>query len=165
MPSGGHPRSGPARDPNALRYGDRATEGFIKLTAPTNPPPAWPLLDKPSEREISIWNDLWSRPQATVWAQYNLTREVAVYARTLALFEEPGRGNAALGNLVRGLSDDLGLTIAGAARNKWLLPAADIGKAEVTPLRPVQPRRQSSRDRVKRAAPPTTPADDDRPPF
>jgi hypothetical protein len=164
MGSGGHARSGPPRDPDALRRGDNAAAGFIKLTAPTNPPPSWPLLDKPSEREISIWNDLWTRPQATVWPQYNLTREVAVYARTLAQFEEPGRANAALGNLVRGMSDDLGLTIAGAARNKWLLPAANPDKAEVTPLRAIQPRRPSSRDRVKRATP-TEQADNDKPPF
>jgi hypothetical protein len=153
MPSGGHARSGPPRDPNALRYGDRATDGFIKLTALINPPPAWPLGDTPSDREMAIWSDLWSRPQATVWPTYNLIREVAAYTRTLALFEEPGKANAALGNLLRAMADDLGLTIAGAARNKWILPAASTGKAEVAPLRAVSPRRQTSRDRVRRVKP------------
>ena len=62
------------------------------------------------------------------------------------------------------MADDLGLTIAGAARNKWILPAANTDKAEVTPLRAVQPRRPSSRDRVKRATP-TEQTDNDKPPF
>ena len=164
MGSGGHARSGPPRDPGALHRGNLAAEGFIKLTAPTNPPPAWPLGDTPSDREMAIWADLWSRPQATVWPQYSLTREVAAYTRTLALFEEPGKANAALGNLLRAMADDLGLTIAGAARNKWILPAANTDKAEVTPLRAVEPRRQTSRDRVKRTTP-TEQADRDKPLF
>jgi hypothetical protein len=151
MPRGGHARSGPPQDPNALRRGDHAADGFIRLTHPTDPPPAWPLGDSPSDREMDIWRDLWQRPQATVWPRHGLTREVAAYARTLAIFEE--KPNAALGALVRGFRDDLGLTIAGAARNRWLLPAVTTDRAEVTELRAVEPRRSSSRDRVKRATP------------
>lgn len=148
MPSGGHARSGPAPDPAALRRGAAGAAGWFQLSIPTNPPPPWPLLDDPSPRELSIWNDLWSRPAATAWPAFSLTREVAVYARCLAEFESPGKTNAALGNLVRSLADDLGLTIPGARRNEWLLPSPTPARASTS--LPRTPRR-TARDRIPRA--------------
>ncbi|MGY1751552.1 hypothetical protein [Blastococcus sp. SYSU D01042] len=132
MTSGGHARSGPAPDPLALHRGDQAGQGWLRLTTPTDPPPPWPLGDEPSDQEAAIWNDLWRRPQATAWPVFNLTREVGAYARALALFET--KPHAAMGTLIRRMGDDLGLTLAGAARNRWLLPRA--GEAATPSARP-----------------------------
>jgi hypothetical protein len=157
MPSGGHARSGPPRDPNALRRGGAADPAEIRLSAPTNPPPAWPLPDEPTEREAHIWNGLWIKPQATAWRRFDLIREVAVYTRCLAEFEAPGKKNANLGNFIRKMADDLGLTLVGFDRNKWRYPAADRPAAPVTLIR-----RPSARDRFARAP---APADSDPPPI
>ncbi|TFV66088.1 UNVERIFIED_ORG: hypothetical protein E4P37_07920 [Bacillus sp. AZ43] len=162
MTSGGHARSGPAPDPYALHRGDKAGQGWTRLTDPTGPPPNWPLGDQ-SEREAAIWQDLWSRPQATAWPRYNLVREVAAYSRALALFEE--KPHAALGTLLRRLADDLGLTIPGAARNRWLLPDENApagAPATVTRIRrgATATGHRSSRERFPRFAPPSSSAED-----
>ncbi len=154
MSSGGHARSGPAPDPYALHRGDKAAAGWIKLTDPTDPPPPWPLGAQ-SDREAAIWHDLWARPQATAWPRYNLAREVAAYTRALAVFEE--KPHAALGTLLRRLGDDLGLTIPGAARNRWLLPDEQVPAATPASITPIPhgaaASRRSSRDRFRRVIP------------
>src|SRR5688500_18619286 len=122
MPSGGHSRSGPAPDPTSFRQGAVDSTGWTSLTAPTEPAPAWPL-GQPTEEEAALWADLWSRPPASVWPRFCLTRDVATYVRTLLAFEKGGHSNAALGALVQRLADQLGLTVGGAARNKWTYPA------------------------------------------
>ncbi len=174
--SGGHARSGPPRDPNALsRPGTPAQNGWTQLTNPTEHAPAWPLLDPATPAEAAIWRDLWSRPQSTAWPKFNLIREVAVYARCLAEFEAPGKTNAALGGLVRKQADDLGLTIVGAERNRWLMPKQQVA-ASVTALpggrtrssakdefTQVNAGRPTSRDRFRRVSAPT--ATDDPAPF
>ena len=164
MPSGGHARSGPPRDPYALRRpGTPAENGWIQLTVPTEPAPAWPLADPANPAEEAVWRDLWSRPQATVWPRLNLVREVAVYTRCLAEFEAPGKTNAALGNLIRKQADDLGLSVVGADRNKWLMPKADASAAPatVTPIRRGAASRPSARERFTVTCPPATREDAD----
>ena len=135
MPSGGHSRSGPPPQPDSFRSGTGTSgNAWIPLTAPTEPAPAWPL-GTPTEEEAALWADLWSRPPASVWPRFHLTRDVATYVRTLLAFEHGGHSNAALGALVQRLADQLGLTVAGAHRNRWTYPAPQRTRpASVTPI-------------------------------
>ena len=134
MPRGGHSRSGPAPDPNSLRQGASVGSGWLPMTVPTEPAPAWPF-GEPTEAEAAHWAALWTRPPASVWPRFHLTHDVAIYVRTLVAFEAGGHANAALGSLAARQADQLGLTVAGAHRNKWSWPAPTAGKpATVTAL-------------------------------
>jgi hypothetical protein len=81
MPRGGaRVTSGPPPDPNALRR-DRASDkaGWTTLPAAgrAGKPPAWPLTEQ-TPREIRLWDDLWSRPQAVMWEKLGQEYEVAM---------------------------------------------------------------------------------------
>jgi hypothetical protein len=146
MPSGGHARSGPPSDPNSLSNGTGTGSGaWIHLTVPTEPAPAWPL-GEPTDAEAALWLDLWSRPPASVWPRFFLTREVATYVRTLLAFENGGHRNAALGALVQRLADQLGLTVAGAHRNRWAYP--DPARTRPATVHALPGGRASVRDRL-----------------
>lgn len=147
--SGGHARSGPPPDPNALRRDRRDDAEWFSL--PNVPragaPPAWPL-EGPSDRESKLWALLWSKPQATMWERFGVELEVAIYVRRFAEYELPD-ASASLGSLVARSADALGLTIPGMRANRWRLidtgqrPAAE--QAERKPAR-TKPRK-SMRDR------------------
>jgi hypothetical protein len=119
-------------------------------------------MGEATELEAALWADLWSRPPASVWPRFHLTRDVATYVRTLLAFERGGHANAALGSLTQRLADQLGLTVAGAHRNRWTFPdPAKSRSASVTALDGGRPR-SSARDRFRRID--TAPAADDQPP-
>jgi hypothetical protein len=123
MPSGGHPRSGPAPDPTSFRSAAiGASGGWTTMALPPETPPAWPL-GVPTDAESALWADVWTRPAASLWQTFGLVRDVATYVRTVLAFETGGHSNAALGGLVQRMADQLGLTVAGAARNRWSWPA------------------------------------------
>lgn len=145
MPSGGHARSGPAADPNALhRNGNAASNGWLTMTEPTEPAPAWPF-GEPSDREAALWSSLWTRPQASLWPRFHLTTDVAIYVRTLLAFEASNFRVAALGTLLQRQADNLGLSVGGAQHNRWLFPTpVSTSPASVTPIRG---NRASSRER------------------
>jgi hypothetical protein len=150
MPSGGHARSGPPPDPTSLRSGAAgASGGWTRMTTPPDTPPAWPL-GTPTDAEAAVWADLWTRPASSLWERFGLVRDAATYVRTVLAFEAGGHGNAALGGLVQRMADQLGLTVAGAARNRWTWPTATATSASVTPIR-----HTSSRDRFRRIPPGT----------
>src|SRR4051812_37996575 len=92
------------------------------MTASPEKPPAWPM-GTPTDAEAALWADVWSRPPASLWERFGLVRDAATYVRTLLAFEQGGHANAALGGLVQRMADQLGLTVAGAARNRWSWPA------------------------------------------
>ena len=164
MPRGGHSRSGPPPQPDSFRSGT-GTNGnaWIPLTVPTEPTPAWPL-GTPTEQEAALWADLWSRPPASVWPRFHLTRDVATYVRTLLAFEHGGHSNAALGALVLRLADQLGLTVSGAHPTKWTYPDPQRTRpASVTAL-PGGRGRSTAKDRWRQLSA-AQPADDDKPPF
>ncbi len=118
MPRGGHARSGPAPDPTSFRSAAAASGGWTPITAPPETPPAWPF-GTPTEAEAAVWAELHTRPTSSLWERFGLTRDAATYTRTLLAFEDGGYANAALGGLVARQADNLGLTVAGAARNRW----------------------------------------------
>ncbi len=135
------------------------------MTTPPESPPAWPL-GTPTEAEAAEWSALWSRPAASLWEQFGLVHDAAVYVRTSLAFAASGYGNAALGGLVARQADNLGLTVAGAARNRWSWPASTTaGPRNGATLVPIHGGRQrpSARDRFRNGytTPPAPNATDD----
>lgn len=147
MTKGGHARSGPPPDPNALRR-ERDKGEWTLLPAAGRPgdPPVWPLAGH-TEREAILWGDLWRKPQALMWERYGQEIEVALYVRNLAQVERPG-SPINLGTLVRQQSDSLGLTTPGLRANRWRIVAAVPAEAVPAPSR-AKPERPSSRNRLK----------------
>lgn len=58
------------------------------------PVPEWPLSTPATDRELSLWQELWARPQAVVWAQYQLELQVGMHVRTAIAAEDPGSTKA-----------------------------------------------------------------------
>jgi hypothetical protein len=122
MPSGGHARSGPAPDPNALRrdrVSDAATWIHLPATGRSAPPPPWPLA-APTQRERGLWKSEWTRPQALMWEALGQMLEVALFVRAVVVAEGP-KATAADRSVVARLMDGLGLTVGGLARNRWII--------------------------------------------
>jgi hypothetical protein len=147
MPKGGHARSGPPPDPNALRR-ERDKGEWTLLPAAGRPgdPPVWPLRGF-SDRESELWADLWRKPQALMWERYGQEIEVALYVRNLAQVEQP-KAPINLGTLVRQQSDSLGMTTPGLRANRWRIVAA-VPAESVPPPAKTEPKRTSSRSRLK----------------
>src|SRR5690348_94393 len=103
MPSGGHSRSGPPPDPNALRR-ERPSDAAGWTTLPSGgrakPAPPWPLAGRVLKREAELWAELWARPQAVMWERLGQSLDVALYVRRFAEVEKPGAPTN-LGTLVR----------------------------------------------------------------
>jgi len=119
MPSGGHARSGPAPDPNAIRR-DRRSDQATWLTLPTKregEAPAWPLTES-TKREDAMWARLWSTPQATQWEAQGWFDEVALYVRTFCEAAER-EASPAIRTLVLRQMEGLGLSAAGMSRLRW----------------------------------------------
>jgi hypothetical protein len=158
MPSGGHARSGPAPDPSSFRSAAAGSSGgWTPMTAPPQAPPAWPL-GAATQAEATEWAALWTRPASSLWERFGLVQDAAVYVRTALAFAASGYGNAALGGLMARQADNLGLTVAGAARNRWSWPT-ETTRGNRAALVPIQGRqRPSARDRFRNgyACPRTT---------
>jgi hypothetical protein len=67
---------------------------------------------------MSIWDQLWSLPQAVMWERDQQQREVAMYVRQLVRAEAP-KASAADRTLVLRMLENLGLSQPGLARNRW----------------------------------------------
>lgn len=135
MPKGGaRAVSGPPPDPNALRR-DRPSDqsGWTMLPADgrAGDAPAWPLVEA-SAREMDLWRDLWSRPQALMWERLDQRYEVAMFVRKLGEAEQP-RASVELQKVVRQYLDSLGLSVQGMLRNRWrIVPAEDADEEETS---------------------------------
>ena len=125
MAAGGY-RAGAGRpmDPNALRR-DRKDDqaGWTNLPERREADaPEWPLVD-PSDRELKVWADHWSMPQAHEWERQNLEYEVALFVRTFCEAELAGAA-ANLRTLVKQQQEVLGLSLAGLHRMRWKVGGA-----------------------------------------
>lgn len=120
MKGGARTRSGPARNPNALRR-ERGGADFIRLPASgrAGEPPEWPL-SRQSSREKALWATEWRRPQAIRWAAQGQAVEVAMYVRTLVAAEK-AKAPASMRVVLRQQMDALGLTEPGLQKNRWLI--------------------------------------------
>lgn len=104
--------------------------------------PEWPLGEQ-SDREMTLWANLWIKPQALMWDRYGQEIEVALYVRRLAE-AEVSKSSVNLSTLVRQMSDSLGLTTPGLRNNRWRIAQAEESKPKAPTTRPA-----STRDRFK----------------
>ena len=149
MTSGGHARSGPPPDPNALRR-DRASDkaGWVTLPeARTEPAPPWPLTES-TKREDAMWARLWATPQANIWEAMGITDEVALYVRTFCEASQL-ESSAPVRTLVLRQMEGLGLSAAGMARLRWKMPTTEPGPA-AKPARTNDPDRSTAKARFQR---------------
>ena len=159
MPSGGsRNRSGPAADPTSGRSDRR---GF-KLTALPSEgyredPPEFPLprmirrrwefedkrrfqvVDEESteeyrDREVSVWEEIWSTPQACAWSMQPWRWSViAEFCRLKTVMEGEPDANASLVSQLHRYRDQIGLTPAGMRENGWSIAADEVAARRPEP--------------------------------
>ncbi|MHB9003994.1 MAG: hypothetical protein ACYC6C_08005 [Coriobacteriia bacterium] len=120
MPSGGaRARSGPAPDPNALRRDRKNDAEWTTLPAGgfDGVIPGFPLAGA-SAPEIELWEILWRKPQAAMWAKLDLTYEVAAYVRAFLESVEPKAVNG-LKTAVLRMAAEIGLSLPGMHSLRW----------------------------------------------
>lgn len=116
---GARARSGPTRNPGAIRRGKGGDHGWLELpeAGREGEAPAWPL-GRSTRFERDTWATEWSRPQAIAWERLGWVIQVALYVRTLAAAARPRASAGTTTNLLRQM-ENLGLTEAGMLRNRW----------------------------------------------
>lgn len=150
MPSGGHGRTGPPPDPNALRRSRPAdVAGWTTLPAEgrQGPPPPWPLAEKPNPAEARVWAQFWRKPQAVVWERDQIFEPVAMFVRQY--IEGMARNSSAENRkTVRIMFSDLYLTSDSLARARLRIAPAEVSGAAKAPA-PVKSTGPSVRTRLK----------------
>jgi len=123
-------------DPNALRRDRKDDPAWTRLT-PRDPAAAVPdfPLDAPTDRDLHWWRDAWSRPQGTQWGANGEHQAVALFARLMTRAEQPDVPVTVMRPLMQ-LREELGLSVTGLRRRRWLLPGETTSAATVTPIRP-----------------------------
>lgn len=128
---GARSRSGPA--PTSRERSHKAksdAQGWTTLPPEgrDGPLPPFPLI-APEDREYEIWEQLWELPQAVMWEQMHVHREVASYVRLLVRAELPGSSSLIWGQ-VKMHAESLGLSVSGMQRNRWTIgedsPAGEV---------------------------------------
>jgi hypothetical protein len=125
-------------NPLALRR-DRSDDPAWTTLKPRDPDAAVPdfPLDAPTPRELHWWDLHWRMPQANEWARRGEEITVALFVRVLAQAEQP---NAAvtIHRPLKQLRDELGISVDGARRRRWLLPTdpavSNARPASLTPI-------------------------------
>lgn len=128
---------------NPVRRNARVGPRQLPVEGRKGPVPPWPLgapRERASaERELAIWRDAWSTPQAVEWERLGWTRVVARYCRVVAAAELLDRECIAE---ARQLEDRLGLTPKSMRLLLW-----EIAVDEVAEKR--DERTASARGRIK----------------
>ena len=123
MASGGaRARSGPAPDPNALARDRKTDRAWTNLPAEgrTGPTPAWPLAK--NKKHETMWARLWRKPQAIMWEQMDLGDQLAAYVLAYNESVTP-QASAGLKTAVLRMEDNLGISPAGMAAQRWKIAA------------------------------------------
>src|SRR5699024_6439103 len=96
--------------------------------------PDWPLGPGPDEvagRELAVWAEVWSTPQAAAWALESWRWPiVAEYCRLKSIVEADPAASAALVAQLHRYRDQIGLTPAGLVENGWAIAQAEIQPTE-----------------------------------
>lgn len=151
MTSGGaRNRSGPGKQEGSGRS-DRV--GFSLTALPAEgfdgPAPDFPLPDA-SDRELEVWADVWSSPQACAWSMPSESwriSTVALWVRVKVRCEAPDAGAALYAQLHR-FADQIGMTTAGLAEMGWKVAVDTVAEKRAEKAEPDE-RPKSSRDRMK----------------
>ena len=119
MSSGGaRSRSGPRPDPNSLRGEKRSALRVLPSEKFDQSVPEVPLPD-PTPREVELWHQAWTAPQAWAWVQEPWRwQTIGLWVRRTALAESKD-ANASDVNAVIRLADQIGMTPAGLKENGW----------------------------------------------
>ena len=98
---------------------------FVSIPAAGNqqPAPAWPLDNEPARAELDMWQQLWTTPQAAMWASMHIERVIARYVMVTCLAEETQQ--AGLLTEVRQMEDRLGLTPLSLQKLQWKIEHHD----------------------------------------
>lgn len=146
MPSGGHARSGPPADPNALRRDRKDDREWVVLPAGgfDGRIPTFPLAGVADE-ERKLWRKLWRKPQGAMWSKMGLDFQVAAYVRAFLESVEPG-ASAGLKTAVLRMEAELGLSTVGMGQLRWKIAADELSERREDAAKPA---RASSRDRLK----------------
>lgn len=147
MPSGGT-RAGAGRppDPNALRRDrkDDATWLVLPSEPRTVPAPAWPLAVC-TDRDREVWDSLWRKPIAAVWARDQQFEQVAMYVRTFVEAEAVD-ASPARRTLLRQLAGELLLTIPAMLSARVRIATDEVAERRA---KADEPKPKTSRERVK----------------
>lgn len=76
--------SGPVADPNSLRSAKRGAEWtrIPRNAREGKEAPIWPpYVSEPTDSELSLWLELWRKPQAILWIRDEVHAQVAMYCR------------------------------------------------------------------------------------
>ena len=137
---GARNRSGPQASENSGRSDAR---GYTLTALPaegySGPAPDFPL-PPPSERELDVWAQAWTTPQACAWSLPSeawRTHTVAMWVRVKVRCEDPDAGAALLGQLHR-FADQIGMTTAGLAEMGWKVAVDEVAdrREESAPAAP-----------------------------
>ena len=147
MKGGARASSGPAPDPNSRRQQTKAqASGWIDLPSGgrDDDAPPWPLAQC-SDAELSVWTDLWSKPQAVAWESLNVdVRLVALYVRRSVEAELDIKASTE----ARQLGALLGLDPQSMLRNKWRIKGDDLEQKRTEKAAPTRRRSLKVADAV-----------------
>lgn len=142
MRGGARWRSGPMGESNALRrkpdarpWLDLPAEGFSGEVPgfPLAPTAVYEIRREGRRRvkvfdpaaslarqaqELSIWEDVWRKPQAVLWSRWGLEYQVAAYVRAFVESVEVG-ATAGLKTTVLRMSSEIGLSTDGMRSLRW----------------------------------------------
>lgn len=146
---GARNRSGPQPEVGSARSEARG----YSLTALPNEGyrgevPVFPLpsaaIDEVAAREVDVWAEVWSTPQAAAWSLEPWRWPiVAEYCRLKATVELNPAANAALVGHMHRYRDQIGLTPAGLKENGWAIAPVEItGSPAAVPVEGGVPERR-----------------------
>lgn len=110
--------------------------------------PEFPL-PSPNQRELDVWDQAWTTPQACAWSMPSemwRVRTVAMWVRLSVRCETEDAPAALLGQLHR-FADQIGMTTAGLAEMGWKVAVDEVSAKAAA--KSSDPKPASSRDRMK----------------
>lgn len=144
---GARNRSGPPPDPSSGRSDRRGLTLTALPASYAGPVPEFPLPGA-TERELELWDEAWTWPQANGWALATETprrRAVAMWVRTAVRCEAVDAPANLLAQLHR-FADQAALTPAGLAEAGWSIARDEVRERRAESATPV---RSSSRSKLK----------------
>ena len=126
MASGGaRARSGPAPDPLSRTSLINGRDFTILPREHSIDAPDFPL-GMAANDELTMWAELWRKPQAAMWSRLGLALQVAIYVRTFVRASDPDAAVSLLTPVLR-MEAELGISTSGMLQNGWVIetPAAD----------------------------------------
>ena len=146
---GARNRSGPKADENSARSDARGYKlEALPAAGYDGPVPVFPLPEA-TERELELWDEVWTWPQACAWSMPSerwRQRTVAMWVRLSVRCEAPDATAANLAQLHR-FADQVGVTTAGLAEMGWKVSAdggATMESGKPTPKREPTLREQAA---------------------